>query len=101
MSWSSLRETRDKIAKQFCAEATSNPSRSQSRYGLLPPTLCELRRTGRFRSQRRGIRPRTALLRCRLQLHLFRAHGAELEFGNLAERIKRRVGQEVRRRFRV
>src|SRR5262245_54202672 len=27
--------------------------------------------------------------------------GAELEFGNLAERIERRIGQDVRRRFHI
>jgi hypothetical protein len=34
-------------------------------------------------------------------LGLFRGHRAELEFGNLAERIEHRIGQEVGGGFRV
>ena len=46
-------------------------------------------------------RPRSRLFRRGPQFDLFGAHGAELEFRNLAERVERRVGQQVRRRFRV
>jgi len=46
-------------------------------------------------------RIRSSLLRRGPQLGLFGAYGAELELGDLAERIERRVGQQVRRCFRV
>ena len=41
------------------------------------------------------------LLRRDLLFHLLRLDGAELEFRDLAERIERGIGQQVRRRLRI